>query len=333
MNPRLLRPSAGFSGPIQAAVAAGANSANYNVAADWNGQDGNLTTVGTNGGPSAYGTFDQNGQVNEWHDFTGSSGSSRRLRGGDWGNSSFSLSSSNVFESAASDEFNYIGFRLASSSNPLSLNFVTVGNIGNSNDSTGYGRVTYQYQIGKYLITNAEYAAFLNARAATDTYGLFSASMGSDARGGISRSGTSGSYTYATRGNRCAKPVNYVSWFDAARYANWLHNGMGAGDTETGAYTLNGATTGNAPAKNAGAKYWIPTENEWYKAAYHKSGGRNTGYWSFATQSNTNPTAVAADATGNGPITTAYSCVETPVVLSPSLWKVETLQPSYHWSA
>jgi formylglycine-generating enzyme required for sulfatase activity len=130
----------------------------------------------------------------------------------------------------------------------------------------------------------------------------------------------------------CAKPVNVVSWFDAARYCNWLHNGRGNGSTETGAYTLNGATSGNAVAKNPGALYWIPTENEWYKAAYHKSGGRNTGYWAYATQSNAAPTAVTADATGNGPVATAYTCNEDPVIITTSLWKAETLRPSYHWS-
>jgi formylglycine-generating enzyme required for sulfatase activity len=293
----------------QAAVAAGANSANYNNDADWNGQDGNVTTVGTNGGPSAYGTFDQSGNVLEWNDLTGAAGSSRGLRGGRWnGDNPSALSSSNSFSYAPSNEDYNFGFRLASSSNPLFLaHFVTVGNAGNPNDITGYGGVNYQYQIGKYCVTNSDYEDFLDAVAATDSYGLYSVNMGSNARGGIARSGSSGSYTYSTRANMCAKPVNFVSWFDAARYCNWLHNNYGS--TETGAYTLNGANDGNAVAKNPGALYWIPTENEWYKAAYHKSGGTNTGYWLYATQSNATPTAVAADATGNGPVVTAYVCV------------------------
>jgi len=332
MNQKLLRPRAS-GGPIQAAVAAGANSANYGNAADWNGQDGNVTTVGTNGGPSAYGTFDQSGNVYQWNDLTGVAGSPRGLRGGAWGFGAFDVSSSFRAYDPPSLESGFIGFRLASSLNPLSLpHFVTVGNAGNTNDSTGSGGVTYQYQIAKYLVTNSDYEDFLDAVAAADPYGLYNASMGSNARGGITRSGSSGSYTYSTRASMCAKPVTFVSWFDAARYCNWLHNGRGNGSTETGAYTLNGATTGNAVAKNAGALYWIPTENEWYKAAYHKSGGRNTGYWRYATQSNDAPTAVAADATGNGPVATAYTCTEDPVIITTSLWKADTLQPSYHWS-
>ena len=68
------------------------------------------------------------------------------------------------------------------------------------------------------------------------------------------------------------RPVNYVSFWDAARFANWLHNGQptgpqGPGTTEGGAYHDVGNQT--LFGRNAGAKFFIPTENEWYKAAYH----------------------------------------------------------------
>jgi len=92
-----------------------------------------------------------------------------------------------------------------------------------------------------------------------------------------------------------------VSWFDAARFANWMQNGQGSGDTETGAYTLvEGQTTGAAPARNAGAEYYVPTENQWYKAAFYKGGGTNAGYWNFATGSDSAPVAVTAGETGIG---------------------------------
>jgi len=84
----------------------------------------------------------------------------------------------------------------------------------------------------------------------------------------------------------------YVSWFDAARFANWMHNGQGSGSTETGAYTLvDGQTSGTAPAKNPGAQFYIPTENEWYKAAYYSPvlNSGSGGYYTYATQSNTPP--------------------------------------------
>jgi formylglycine-generating enzyme required for sulfatase activity len=97
------------------------------------------------------------------------------------------------------------------------------------------------------------------------------------------------------------KPVNYVSWFDAARVSNWLFNGAtGTSSTETGAYTLGGATSGTAPAVNSGATYYVPTEDQWYKAAYYKGGSANAGYWDYATQSDTDPTAVTAGSTGIG---------------------------------
>jgi len=98
------------------------------------------------------------------------------------------------------------------------------------------------------------------------------------------------------------KPVNWVSWFDAARVANWLVNGAtSSSSTETGAYTLLGATSGNAVAVNPGATYYIPTENQWYKAAYYKGGSTDAGYWQYATQvTGTAPTPATADAMGNG---------------------------------
>ena len=98
------------------------------------------------------------------------------------------------------------------------------------------------------------------------------------------------------------KPVNFVSWFDAARVSNWYQNGAtSSSSTETGAYTLvGGQTTGTAPAVNSGATFSVPTEDQWYKAAYYKGGGTSAGYWDYATQSNTLPTAVTAGSTGIG---------------------------------
>ena len=154
----------------------------------------------------------------------------------------------------------------------------------------------------KYEFTNQQYTAFLNSVAVTDTYSLYNPSMGGNARGGITRSGTSGSYTYATRTNMGDKPVNFVSWFDAARVSNWYQNGAtSSSSTETGAYTLdNDQPKGTTPAVNSGATFYIPTEDQWYKAAYYKGGGTNAGYWDFATQSDMIPTAVTADGTGIG---------------------------------
>jgi sulfatase modifying factor 1 len=195
--------------------------------------------------------------------------------------------------------FSLVSFAVSASA--ITLDWVTVGDPGNAADTTGYGHVATTFRIMKYEFTNQQYADFLNSVAATDTYSLYNSSMDSDARGGITQSGTSGSYTYTVKPSMGDKPVNYVDWFAAARVTNWLHNGAtDTASTETGAYTLSGGTTGNAPALNPGALYALPSENQWYKAAYYKGARANAGYWKYATQSDTAPVAVTADFAGNG---------------------------------
>jgi formylglycine-generating enzyme required for sulfatase activity len=195
---------------------------------------------------------------------------------------------------------------LAVSAHAVTIDWVTVGNPGNMADTTGNGAVSASFQIAKYECTNQQYAEFLNSIAATDIYELYNTSMANDVSSGITRSGVSGAYSYAVKANMGDKPVNLVSWFDAARMSNWLHNGaMGSSSTETGAYTLNGATSGNAVALNPGAQYYIPSRDQWYKAAFYKAGGTSAGYWSYATQSNSAPSVVSAGPTGIGSAGTA----------------------------
>jgi sulfatase modifying factor 1 len=199
-----------------------------------------------------------------------------------------------------------IALLLSVPAHAVTIDMVTVGDPGNANDPASrggrYGAVNCEYQIGKYEVTIGQYADFLNAAAKADPYNLYSAYMASELfLAGISRSGTSGGYTYSvigpfgtnpfgasSPGNR---PISAVNWFDAARFANWMHNGQGSGSTETGAYTLNGATSGTPPAKNPDAKFYIPTTSEWYKAAYYSPllNSESGGYYTYATQSNTPP--------------------------------------------
>jgi formylglycine-generating enzyme required for sulfatase activity len=116
---------------------------------------------------------------------------------------------------------------------------------------------------------------------------LYSTSMASATYiAGISRSGSSGNYVYAPVPGTEYKPITYVSWFDAARFCNWIQNGQGSGSTETGAYTLNGAMFSGIYTVNAGATTWIPSEDEWYKAAYYDATkGGTGGYWKYPTRS------------------------------------------------
>ena len=126
------------------------------------------------------------------------------------------------------------------------LETVPVGDAGNAADfrygGGGHGGVNYSHSIGKYEVTAGLYCQFLNAVAATDTYALYNSQMASGPHGcGVVRSGDSAGYTYAVAADWANRPVNYVSFWDACRFTNWLGNGQGGpGTTETGAYTLAG---------------------------------------------------------------------------------------------
>ncbi len=199
----------------------------------------------------------------------------------------------------------------AVSAQAVIIDTVPVGNPGNAPDTRyetpGYGSVSYTYNIGKYEVTTEQYCEFLNAVAATDTYGLYSESMDAPVSSNgcnIKRAGSSGNYTYTVGDgsptdvvNWADRPVNYVSWGDAARFANWMRNGQPAGPqglstTEDGSYFLNGATSDAAlqgVTRKANATWVIPSEDEWYKAAYHKNDGVTGNYWDFPMGSSAVP--------------------------------------------
>lgn len=188
----------------------------------------------------------------------------------------------------------------------VSIDLVAIGNPGNTGELQGngiFGRVTTSYQMAKFEVTNTQYVEFLNAKAATDPYELYNTLMGFSDDGGIVRSGASGMYTYTVKPSAIGagpngspytygdKPVNYVSWYDAVRFANWMANGQGSGSTETGTYTLLGGTpvpaNANSITRNANASWFLPTENEWYKAAYYNAA--TTSYFDYPTGSDTTP--------------------------------------------
>ncbi len=180
-----------------------------------------------------------------------------------------------------------------------SLETVTVGNPGNANDNESprdSGAVDYVYDIGTYEVTAAQYTEFLNAVGATDTYGLYNDYMTTGSYGcGIQRAGSAGSYTYSVASDWANRPVNAVSWGDAVRFANWLHNGQPTGGqnpstTEDGSYLLNGAMTDTelmAVTRKASATWVLPSEDEWYKAAYYN--GSTGSYVDYATGSDAAP--------------------------------------------
>ena len=189
-----------------------------------------------------------------------------------------------------------------------------VNGAGNLDDTTGFGGVASPFRIAAKEVTNADYVAFLNSVAASDPHEVYNPFMTSIAEGGITRSGGDGSYTYAAKPGQENEPVNYVSFWDAARFANWVENGQpidpqGPGTTETGAYTLDPALEAaceSSPAnceaanqirRNPGASVVLPTRDEWDEVYYDPV---DDVYFDYPTASNTAPACnVPANDNGN----------------------------------
>lgn len=206
---------------------------------------------------------------------------------------------------------------LSTPASAVTMLTMPIGNLGNAPDSgvvayngmvpwdttTHLGAVNYAFSIGLYEVTAGQYTDFLNAVAATDTHSLYATQMANPAFSGITRSGGNGNYSYAVNPANANRPVQFISYWDATRFANWMHNGQPvgaqvAGITETGSYTLTPAgIAGNTVTRNAGATWVLPSEDEWYKAAYYNPG---TGtYWTHPTQSNAQPGNNLLDPLGN----------------------------------
>ena len=162
------------------------------------------------------------------------------------------------------------------SGNEFTIDFVNIGHAGNAADTTTYGAVPYEYRVGKYEISQ-------------DTITKATASGMANV--------TAGSWT----GNQ---PAAYISWYEAAAFVNFLNTDSG----KTAAYDLtisNGIWSmalwsseqawtagGTNLYRNKDAYYFLPSENEWYKAAYYNAAGTN--YFLYPTASSSVPTAVAS---------------------------------------
>jgi formylglycine-generating enzyme required for sulfatase activity len=155
------------------------------------------------------------------------------------------------------------------------------------------------FKIGINETCISEYADFLNAIARNDTNSVYNPLM---AKIGILKSSLNGISYYSVNATLEDYPVAYVSWFDAARYANWMANGKSTGaqsptTTENGVYNLGASSiVRNAINPNTGKSptHWLLNESEWYTSAYLKSDA--TALWAYPTQSNTAP-----DANGSNP--------------------------------
>ncbi len=182
--------------------------------------------------------------------------------------------------------------------------WVTVGHPGNASDVTGFGAVDDEFQIMKFEVTVAEYTDFLNAVASRDDpHQLWQRAMGEHVitdlgQGGIRkdvpqcilREGSSGKWIYSAVPDWENRPVIFVSCYSAMRYANWIHNGRGDGNTEDGVYRMS---DGLHAKRSPDASVWLPSENEWYKAAYHQpesEGGPPGDYWRYPMSTMERPT-------------------------------------------
>src|SRR5258708_6943285 len=112
----------------------------------------------------------------------------------------------------------------------VTMNWSAVGNAGNANDTaTGsiYGAVPYAYNIGTYDVTNNQYVEFLNAKDpnGTSPLQLYNSNMSDPTYGGITyTSGAASGGKYSVMSGDGNHPVNFVTWYDTIRFANWMNN-------------------------------------------------------------------------------------------------------------
>jgi formylglycine-generating enzyme required for sulfatase activity len=187
---------------------------------------------------------------------------------------------------------------------PLTASAVTISwvQVG----APGKGAVPYEYRIGKYDVTVSQYVEFLNAKdaAGSNPLGLYNSGMSDATHGGVSfdASANVGS-KYGVTPGRGNHPVNYVTWYDAIRFANWLNNGQGDADTETGAYTLGPLGEIGVPldgmgiTRNLDAAVHLPNFAEWTKAAYYDA--LRDSNFNYPTSRSAIPTASPPTAVGN----------------------------------
>jgi formylglycine-generating enzyme required for sulfatase activity len=341
------------------------NSANYKNLARWNdSEQGNVTSVGSNGNSSFYGLYDTSGQVYEWTDDSDIEQTEFKIcRGGCYADTKpFNISKEHRqkfhFNSMLSDGF--FGFRVATLNNPNSFNnFISIANTGNAPDKCDenlFGIVNYNYQINRYLVTNNEYCEFLNDADpnGSNLHFLYDVRMGTSAVGGIllvdcEESGSK----YVVKPNMSNKPVTFIKWIMAAKYINWLHANKSSSPINhlySGAYNLTNVvenlsiTAENSEiilsedsdtivtdqlfsilsdnnlsiniSREPGATYFLPNEDEWYKAAYYDPTIQS--YWKYGTKNNTDPLAVIPNITGSGQYVEGYhySVKKFPILVS-----------------
>jgi len=199
-----------------------------------------------------------------------------------------------------------ITYSFGSGANQFSIDFVTIGNPGNVADTTGMpnpsGSVGYIYNLGKYEVSRDMISQ-------------------ANAVGGLGITMTDMSSLGGNGGNR---PANGISWYEAARFVNWLNTSSGGVAAykfdSSGAFQLwspgdSGYSAAN-PYRNSLASFWLPNVHEWYKAAY---GSPRGAWYNFPNGSDVQPTSTEAvyGQLSGGPGETGPVNVDQAGVLSP----------------
>ena len=183
-----------------------------------------------------------------------------------------------------------------SGANQLSMTFVTIGNPGNAADTTGIpnpaGAVGYTYDIGKFEVSR-------------DMITKYNTNIGTGNSLAISLADMSG-----RGGNGVNRPATGITWNEAARFVNWLNTSKGFAPAYKYANTT--ITTNLTPwtvsdtldydasnlYRSKRANFFLPSFNEWYKAAYYdpnKSGADK--YWDYPQGSDSIPTQTTGGTT------------------------------------
>ncbi len=188
------------------------------------------------------------------------------------------------------------------------MNYMVVSDPSNPPDNLGKGNVAYTFSMSQTEVPVSDYVDFLNSVASTDTYSLF-ASLNPNSPQLISRNGNAGNYIYSATSINRTKPVQ-VSVTAMLRYVNWLHNSKPVGaqndnTTENGAYTFYGQNS--YTLRNQNAKYWLPNENEWRKAAFYDPTSRTHRLYPHGDST---PTPAVANTIGDvvNPSLSTYVC-------------------------
>jgi len=198
--------------------------------------------------------------------------------------------------------------------NQFTIKFVTISGATNptSGIPAGYGftftGVNNAYRMGTYEVTNDQWDKFKTILVVPVT--------------GV----PSNAYDQNPFWTGTNVPTNNVSWYEAAQFVNWLNTSTGhqaaykfTGTQGTGDYTL--ATWSTAEADNGtnlyrhkDAKYYLPTENEWVKAAYWNGISLQT----YATKAGESLTqGEGTFGTGWNYYTTHYATPPLPIITNP----------------